>query len=556
MVKIQVSNSIKCGCEKSIFVSFPYDINLVNLVKSFPVRFWHSDIKKWELPYSSLQKLQCRLNDDNYDLTNDFENSNFILPSGFSFKTKPFKHQIEGIQYGMQFNTWLLGDEQGTGKSKTVIDLAAIKKLEFGYKHCLIICGVNSLKWNWVKEINTHSNEKAWVLGQREKAGKIDVASNQAKLDDVINIDTNDSYFLVTNIETLRNSVIVDELVKCCKSGKIDMIALDEAHSVRNPSSQQAKGLLKLLPNCRIAMTGTPLMNSPLDLYPILKWLGYENHNFYAFKTHYCVMGGYGNYQIVGYKNLSELQDTLDSIMLRRLKSDVLDLPDKLYVDELIEMTPKQSIVYKEVLLDIKNNIDKIISSSVNPLSALIRLRQATGNTEILSTKIKESAKYDRMLEIVEEAVQNNKKVIIFSNWVKVIEPAFKLLSKQYKGLIITGETKDNDRQKYIDEFQNNTDYKFICGTIGAMGTGVTLTEASVEIFLDEPWTKAAKEQAVDRAYRIGTNENITIYTLLCKDTIDCKVNDIVNRKGYMSDAIIDGTIRGDKLETLNYLLS
>lgn len=327
-------------------------------------------------------------------------------------------------------------------------------------------------------------------------------------------------------------------------------------HNCRNPSSQQAKGLLKLMPQCRIAMTGTPLMNSPLDLYPILKWLGYENHNFYSFKNHHCIMGGYGNYQIVGYKNLDELQNILDSIMLRRLKSEVLDLPEKLYVDELIEMTAKQSIVYKEVLLDIKNNIDKIISTSVNPLSALIRLRQATGNTEILSTKIKESAKYDRMLEIVEEAVQNNKKVIIFSNWRKVIEPAFKLLSKHYKGLLITGETKDTDRQKFVDTFQTDKDYKFICGTIGAMGTGITLTAASVEIFLDEPWTKASKEQAVDRAYRIGTNESITVYTLLCRDTIDVRVNNIVNRKGYMSDAIIDGTIRGDKLETLNYLLS
>ena len=186
MINIQVSDSIKCGCEKSIFVSFPYDINLVNLIKSFPVRFWHPDVKQWELPYSSLKKLQCRLNAENYVLTNDFENSNFILPECFSFKTKPFKHQIEGIQYGMQYNTWLLGDEPGLGKTKTVIDLAIIKRLEFRYNHCLIICGVNSLKWNWVKEINTHSNEKAWVLGQREKSGKIDVASNQAKLDDII----------------------------------------------------------------------------------------------------------------------------------------------------------------------------------------------------------------------------------------------------------------------------------------------------------------------------------------------------------------------------------
>ena len=147
---------------------------------------------------------------------------------------------------------------------------------------------------------------------------------------DLENLDKITEYFLITNVESLRDNAIQAKLAELCKSGEISMVAIDEIHKCKNPSSQQGKGILKLQPQCRIAMTGTPLMNTPLDLYIVLKWLGYERHPFYAFKKHYCVMGGFGGYEIVGYRNLGELQEQLNDIMLRRRKEDVLDLPEKL----------------------------------------------------------------------------------------------------------------------------------------------------------------------------------------------------------------------------------
>ena len=266
-------------------------------------------------------------------------------------------------------------------------------------------------------------------------------------------------------------------------------------------------------------------------------------------------MGGYGGYEIVGYKNLGELRGQLDDIMLRRLKKEVLDLPEKTYIDEYVDMTPKQAKIYAEVTAEIKSNIDQIKTAN-NPLAELIRMRQATGYTGILSSTIQESAKLDRMEELVEEAIQNDKKVVIFSNWTQMTHEVFKRVGKRYITGVITGETSDSDRQKIVDEFQNNDAVKVVIGTIGAMGTGLTLTAGTVEIFMDEPWNRANKEQAEDRCHRVGTTENVTIYTLMCKNTIDERIHDLVLKKGQMADALVDGALTMNKEAVLEYLVS
>lgn len=556
-ITVNIKKAVKCNGDYSLFLSFPYDYSIVETIKEFPTRFWNKETKEWELPFNKLGELTEKLSRYDFNITGTYVNTTkktVALPKEFSFKTKPFQHQMEGIEYGLQNTRWLLGDEQGLGKTKQVIDIAVAKKIMYGYKHCLIICGVNGLKWNWMNEVETHSNETARILGQRSKNKKITVGGNSAKLDDLKHIDEIDDYFIITNVESLRNEAITNEIVKLCKDKVINMIAADEVHKMKNPSSQQGKAFLKLQAETMIAMTGTPLMNTPMDLFIILKWLGYEKHAFYAFKQHYCLYGGFGGYQIVGYKNLDELQEQLDDIMLRRLKKDVLDLPDKLYVDEYVEMTPRQEQIYNEVTAEIKMNIDQIKFAN-NPLAELIRMRQATGYTGILSSTIQESAKLDRMEELVDDAVQNGKKVVIFSNWTQMTDAIYARLHKNYSTAVITGQTNDADRQVNVNRFQNDDDCKVIIGTIGAMGTGLTLTAGTVEIFMDEPWNRANKEQAEDRCHRVGTKENVTIYTLMCKNTIDERIHSIVMKKGEMADALVDGKINVDKSELLNYLL-
>ena len=557
MININIKQSDKINGERALFVSFPYDSTIVDTIRNLSTRYWHPDTREWEVPVKSLEILTKNLSDFDFNITGEYftvEKPKAVKPSNFAFKTQPFEHQIDGFNFGLNHDRWLLGDEQGLGKTKQVIDIAVAKKLANGYKHCLIICGVNGLKWNWLNEVHTHSNEDAWILGQRTTKNGITVGSMADKLADVKNLKNNNAYFIITNVETLRNDNIAKEIQKQCASREIGVVAIDEIHKCKNPSSQQGKGILKIQSECRIAMTGTPLMNTPLDLYIILKWLGYEKHPFYSFKMHYCVTGGYGGYEIIGYRNLEELQEQLNDIMLRRLKKDVLDLPEKTRITEYVEMTPKQAQIYKEVTAEIRANIDQIKMAN-NPLAELIRMRQATGYTGILSSTIKESAKLDRMEELVDEAVANGKKVVIFSNWTQMTTPIMERLCNRYYCVKVTGEYSAEAREAAVRHFQTNDDCKVIIGTIGAMGTGLTLTAGTVEIFMDEPWNRANKEQAEDRCHRVGTKENVTIYTLLCKNTIDERINELVEEKGAMADMMVDGKITANKAQVLEYLI-
>lgn len=566
MITIDVEKAKKTGTKSdlALFISFPYDAKVVNVMRDMPQRYWHNEEKQWEVPFTKLNAILKALETYEIEIKADDASifqSKKVAPIAYNFKTQPFQHQIDGYNYGMEHDRWLLGDEQGLGKTKQVIDIAVAKKAQRNYKHCLIICGVNGLKWNWVEEIHTHSNEGAWILGQSTKNGKTVIGSNADKKAQIKSLFTGelaDKYFLITNIESLRDEEIANNLSKLCDLGIIGMIAADEIHKAKNSKSQQGKGFLKLQADTMIAMTGTPLMNTPLDLYIIMKWLGYENHSFYAFKNYYCEMGGYGNYQVVGYKHLDSLQEQVKDFMLRRLKADVLDLPEKTYINDYVEMTAKQAQIYKEVHSSLVANIDKV-KKAVNPLSEMIRLRQATGYTGILSSTVKESAKITRLMEIVEDAVQNGKKTVVFSNWTQMTDVIYETLKQNGIAVAqITGATPDEDRQSIVNTFQNTNGIQVLIGTIGAMGTGLTLTAGTVEVFMDEPWNMALKEQAVDRCHRIGQKSNITVYTLLTKNTIDERIHEIVSEKGELADKLIDGKIAigADKGQIVDYLLS
>ena len=539
------------------FVSFNYDVELVAYMRRLPSRAYIPESKEWEIPLTSIPQLVNDFPQHDVQIIGEmtFERKTQAkLPEGFEFKTKPFSHQLEGVLYGLDNDTFLLGDDQGLGKSKQAIDLAVIRKKYYGVKHCLIICGVNSLKYNWKEEVSVHSNEKAWVLGtrytKRHPIREVE-GSSKDKLEDLNNLP-DDYYFIITNVETLRQLSqikpgtkkkkifpIAEKIQELCDSGEIGMIIFDECHKCKDPTSQQGSALLNISAKYMMAMSGTPLMNNPLDLYFPLYWLGYENHSFYQYKRHYCVLGGYGGSEVVGYRNLGELRSVVDRVMLRRTKNEVLDLPPKIRSYEYVDMYPEQKKIYEEVKSALREEINKLKLSN-NPLAQMIRLRQATGYPGILSSKITESAKMDRMVELVEEITSSGQKAIIFSNWEQITSVAKQKLIK-YNPAYITGDTDSTERMNEVSRFQNDPKCKVIIGTIGAMGTGLTLTAASYVIFLDSPWNRALKDQAEDRAHRIGTKGTVNIITICCRDTIDERIEDIVYKKGKMADMLIDG---------------
>ena len=577
MVNINIADPVKLKptslSKLSAFVSFDYDVSLVSMVKELGTRVYIPEIKSWEIPDSSVPTLINKLTDYDVTLTGKMIRESQVsinLPDGFTFTTKPYQHQIEGVMYGLQNDSFLLGDDQGLGKTKQIIDIALCRKAMEGMKHCLIICGINGTKYNWADEVKIHSSEDAWVLGTRytkRRPSKIIEGGTKEKLEDLQNIPN--QFFWITNIETLRGGSykegkaknakyrfpIAERIQELIDDGTIGMIAFDEAHKAKNPDSQQGKALMSINCSHSIPMSGTFLLNNPMDLYLPLAWAGFEDHNFYQYRKHYCVMGGYGGKEIVGYKNLDELRSTMATVMLRRTKGDVLDLPPKVHVNEYVEMTDEQKKLYKDVREQIRENIDKI-KLHPDPMSEMLRLRQVTGYPGILSTTITESAKMDRLEEMVDEIASVNEKCIVFSQWSTMTNVARKKL-KRFNPAYITGEVASEDRMGEIKRFQNDPDCKVIIGTIGAMGTGLTLTAASTVIFLDEPWNRGIKDQAEDRAHRIGTRGTVRVVTLITKDSVDEGVYNLVQKKGRMADLLIDGKVDGKNIDTaLDYLLS
>lgn len=568
MIKIKIDNPDKLASnvliKKSAFVSFDYDGRVVDFIKKMGTRIYNPDNRTWEMPINNIVSLCNKFEDIEIIIEGFYEDLHKIelendIPKNIIFKTKPFPHQLDGIRFGLNHDRFLLCDDQGLGKTLQIIDL--VECLGDKVQKALIICGVNSLKYNWREEVSKHSNEKGYVLGTRyRKNGKEYLGSTKDKINDLSNLP--EHKYIITNIETLRLGAkkigkyeydfpIANKIKGLCNDGTIGLIAFDECHRAKDSTSLQGKAMLEISAPHMIAMSGTPLMNSPIDLYFPIKWLGYENHSLFEFKRHYCRLGGYNDAEIMGYKNLDELRSLVDQIMLRRLKTEVLDLPDKIEKLEYVEMSSKQSKLYLEVQQNTKTLIHQIRMSN-NPLSMLLRLRQVTGWCGIIDESIQESAKMQRMIELVEDIVSNNQKAIIFSNWTSITEVAVKLLSN-YNPAYITGDVKQEERMNEVDRFQNDERCKVIIGTIGAMGTGLTLTSAQNVIFLDEPWTKALKNQAEDRAHRIGTKGTVSIITLMCKDTIDDRIHDLIEKKGKMSDALIDGKL---SLEDINFLLS
>lgn len=542
MIKLKFDFSQKLKYKQSLYIKGDYNPVILDTIHSFQTRYYHRNSRLWECRIEYFPIILDKLKYENIQICGDvpkkFHKYLNLLDiydksdSVYSSKTKPFRHQLDSYNYALHHNKFLLGDEQGLGKTKQALDIAVSRKHKM--RHCLIVCGVNNLKWNWYKEVEIHTKEQAHILGIRiNKKGKTVIGSTSERLADLKQI--HDEYFIITNIETLRDKDIQGQIKKMCDDGVIGMTIIDEIHKCKNSQSKQGKAIHCCTSYYRLALTGTPLMNSPVDLYNILKWLQVENHSLSYFKNLYCEMGGFGGYEVIGYKNLDQLENILNKNMLRRRKEEVLDLPPKIYTNEILELSPSQQKLYEEVKKGVMDNIDKILLMP-NPLVELTRLRQVTSNPDILTSAKTINCKYERVLDILDSTED---KLIIYSNWTKVIDPLYELIREKYGVTKVTSETKNPMEQ--IDKFQNDPGCRVIIGTTPALGTGYTLTQASTIIFIDEPWNRATKEQAEDRAHRIGTKGTVNIITLICKDTIDERIHQIIKDKGELSDRIVDG---------------
>ena len=459
-----------------------------------------------------------------------------------------------------------------THNTLQVMNLGLYNRQYNGAKHCLIVCCVNSAKYNWHEDIIKHTNGKEvpYVLGSRLKRDKISLRYDTGGAEKLKDLETGHMYgkedapelpyFLIVNIEAFRYKqgkyyTFTREVIKWVNDGKIGLIALDEIHRNTSPSSKQGQQILEIKKKATkniewIPMTGTPITSKPTDVFLPLRLVnGHNSFNYSMWCKEFCIFGGFGDYEIVGYKNMDKLKSMLQPNMLRRLKKDILDLPPKITYTEYIENSDYQKKLYSAVEEDLKKKKPQLVKSN-NPLLELLKLRQVSGSPELVDNSIKiddsylsKNAKLSRLLELIDEIVENGEKVIVFSNWVEPLRTLYTFVSKRYKTCCYTGTMKADAREQNKRVFINNPNYPVLLGTVGAMGVSHTLTVARNIIFYDEPWNPSDREQCEDRCHRPGTTQSVNIYTLISKDTVDEAVHKIISTKEGVANYIVDNDL-------------
>lgn len=594
MIKIHKSNlgNAYVCCE------FKYSELFVNSIKSLKFRKYDPSTRTWTIYFSEIDDLITSIGAYNISFADSNLEKRFrankateieeeenkeklkeelkhVKPiKNFVFKTRPLPHQIAAFNRGITTRALLIGDDMGLGKTMESLNIACYRKQAGQAKKCLIVCGVNATKYNWAEEIKKHTNEGYMIFDQ---------SSAKRKLQKIVEWQGNNIFFGIINIESLRPAKLDKRAIHNFLSGRlpadrlekndlvselssfVDITIADEIHKMKNGTSKQGIALAQLDSYYKLGLSGTPLTNHVEDLWNILKWLGVEQSNYWMFRDNYCVMGGYNAKEVVGYKNLDELTSRLQSVMIRRMKEDVLDLPAKVYLTEYVELSAKSIKLYEGIR---KGVIEELGSKAKlkeitlqNALTKMLRLRQITEGINVFDKNVElmdDNPKLKRIEELLkEQIIPNGGKAIIFTCW-KTTAELYKNALAKYHPAFITGDVKSEQRQKEVNRFQNGDDCKIAIGTIGAMGTGYTMTAANYVFFIDKYWNETDNKQAEDRAHRIGAKGTTTIVSMVAKNTIDESIEVLLKEKNTLFEAIVNnkGTTSTEKEDIVSLLLN
>lgn len=449
-------------------------------------------------------------------------------PDGFGFRP----YQEKGVSKGLQLQRFINGDEQGLGKTLqsigTLHGAALQNKVVFP---CLVICP-SSTKINWKREWEMWTDRKAMILDDKIKEswhryydiGMADVF--------IVNYESLKKYFVsfMPPKGRLRKSsdIVMDERVKLFKS-----IIVDESHRCKNPSTQQAKLTLNIAHGKEwvILLTGTPVVNKPIDLFPQLaiinrlKEFGGKN----GYLTRYCE-GGRGS------ANLKELNYLLNKhCFFRREKTEVAkDLPEKQRQTILCDITTRKE--YNRARDEFVRYLEE---KGANDAEIAKKLRGEIIVKMAELKKISAKGKLNEAKEFIQEVVDSGEKLIVFVVHHMIVD---ELLKEFPDAVTVTGRDKDWEKQQSIDAFQNDDKTKLIICNIKAAGVGITLTASSRVAFIEYPWTYADCVQCEDRAHRIGQKNNVMCTYFLGQNTIDERMYELILQKRHVANTITGAT--------------
>jgi len=424
----------------------------------------------------------------------------------------PLEHQKIAIESLLKNKKYILADDMGLGKTTSTI----IAALETGSKKVLIICPA-TLKINWEREIQLYSKKTTYICEGKNFTG--------------------DANFVIMNYDIIKNfhdSKKPNES-QILNSG-FDLVIIDEAHYIQNVQAQRTKLINDLVKNIERLwlLTGTPMTSRPINYFNLLSLVDSPvAKNWMAYVIRYCSgyqfkVGQRKVWNVMGASNLEELRDRTSPTVLRRLKEDVLDLPEKIITPVYLRLRSKK---YEEVMGDYYNWYER------NPEESKNLSIQFTKLTEVRQVIAEEKTQHT--IELAENFIEQDKKVIIFCNFTKSLETIVEHFGKV--AVRLDGQMSKIQRQDAVDRFQEDEKVKVFVGNIKAAGVGITLTAAEAVIMNDLSFLPSDHSQAEDRAYRYGQKNNVLVYYPIFENTIEGIIYDILNMKKR-----IIGTVMGD----------
>ena len=552
MINIIEAEPIKLSGLTSFRITFNYNPAIVEAMKTLPTAIWHKKLLTWEVPCDCLtqtletltffDEITLQLLDETKTNGFHFNQKHNLAPltenEKVSFKASPYPHQLEAIDFLLKQEKSLLLDGCGVGKSLEMILFAETLKKRGIIDHCLVITGIAGLRGNWEREIAKFSNESSVIIGKYTTRTGTTRYRPMAKRAEQLKNKLNE-FFVLLNVESIRDPQIVEAIKK--SENKFGLIAFDEAHRIGAPNTSQYTNLMKLDADFKVAATGTLIVNNPASSFPSLKFTDNDHATLTNFKSQYFEFGGFGDKQILGYKNLGTLREEIENCSIRRTLLDVRKDMPLLTIDvEYLEMEEDQQKFYEAIKEGVKEEADKIELKAGNLLALTTRLRQATACPSVLTSQAIDSIKVNRALEFIEEIVSQGEKVVVFSMFK---EPLNQLASKlgHLQFTLNTGDVSDDVVMRNVTAFQDSTEAQVFLGTFGKMGVGYTLNSAMYMVCLDTPYTFSLFEQGYQRVYRISNTRPAFIKVLVCSDTIDERVQEIVETKKELGEYLVDG---------------
>ena len=428
----------------------------------------------------------------------------------------------------------ILADDMGLGKTIQMLSVIVdyIEKTRIGkeIKRTSLVVSPSSLTLNWQNEANKFAKDlKILVI-------RGTLSERKKQIREIENYD-----LVITSYDLLKRDI---DLYKE-KNYEFRYIIADEAQYLKNSNTQNAKTIKQIKADTRYALTGTPIENSLAELWSIFDFImpGYL-FSYKQFKTMYEVPIVKDNDE----KSMAKLKMLIEPFILRRSKKEVLtELPDKTITVLNNEMEEEQRNIYLTYLAHAKQDLLQEIElngyekTHMQILAVLTRLRQICCHPSLFIKDYKQgSGKLNQCMEIIQDAVEGGHKILLFSGYTSM----FPLIEEELKnGKIryfkLTGSTKVDERIKMVDEFNSNPDIKIFLISLKAGGTGLNLTGADMVIHYDPWWNISTENQATDRAYRIGQKNNVQVYKLITKNSIEEKIYELQQKKSKLVDNML-----------------